>query len=327
MAWRSSSFPGPTPAGVTGVDAGGLASGSGSRRGGAAGHRRWRRWPAPARTRRPAGAARSTSAACRTGCPGVGALDHPAAANLDRRWHSTGGDLTNHPTLGQNPPARLPVIAGVQVHHWLGGQRTDHPDGVQGGRQQPVVATVGRGGQHRQRNAARLYGHRALQPLLAAVHGTGSGNLAAAGRLGGAPVRGQVLQFQAEQPVIGGQHRKAQLLGRPGGNPLVTAATQGGGRARRPGPTGVPGWTMAGQAPDLPVTAGCKSPRIITARACPISPRPTGAGPKRSTPPSDGWSARGPVALAAGQGQAAGRRLVQAVAASSSTSASDSTRS
>jgi hypothetical protein len=36
---------------------------------------------------------------------------------------------------------------------------------------------------------------------------------------------------------------------------------------------------MAGQARDLPMIAGCESPLIITARACPVPLRPTGAGP------------------------------------------------
>jgi hypothetical protein len=40
-----------------------------------------------------------------------------------------------------------------------------------------------------------------------------------------------VLQFQAEQPVIGGQHQQAQLLGQAQGDPLTAAAAQGRGRA------------------------------------------------------------------------------------------------
>src|SRR5215217_5947989 len=72
--------------------------------------------------------------------PGVGALDHPPAARLDRRWHPAGGDLADHAARGQDLPARLVVIAGVQVHDWLGGQQTHRTDGVQGRREQPVVA-------------------------------------------------------------------------------------------------------------------------------------------------------------------------------------------
>jgi hypothetical protein len=36
---------------------------------------------------------------------------------------------------------------------------------------------------------------------------------------------------------------------------------------------------MAGQARDLPMIAGYESPLIITARACLVPLRPTGAGP------------------------------------------------
>jgi hypothetical protein len=117
------------------------------------------------------------------------------------------------------------------VHDWLGGQRTDRTDGVQGRREQAVIAVVGRGRQRRQRDAGRLDRDRALEALLAAVHGAGSGDLAAAGCLGGAAVHRQLLQLQAEQLVIGAQHQQAQLLGDPGGDPFVAAAAQRGRRA------------------------------------------------------------------------------------------------
>jgi hypothetical protein len=46
-----------------------------------------------------------------------------------------------------------------------------------------------------------------------------------------------VVQAQAEHAVVGGQHRQAQLLGQAQGDPLVTAAAQGG---RRAGVVGAP---------------------------------------------------------------------------------------
>jgi hypothetical protein len=184
-----------------------------------------------ARTRPRFGAAGYTSAACRLGAPGVGPLDHPPAASLNRGWQPTSSDLTHHAPNGQHLPTRLVVVAGVQVHHRPSGQRPHHIDGVQGRGQQPVVTVVGRCGQHRQRDATRLDRHQALQPLLAPVHWAGPGNLAAAGRLGSAPIHRQVLQLHAEQPVIGGQHQQAQLLGQAQGDPLIAAAAQGRGRA------------------------------------------------------------------------------------------------
>ena len=127
----------------------------------------------------------------------------------------SGGDLARQRAVGQDLPARLIVITGVQVHHWLGGQRPDHLQGVQGRGQQPIVTAVGRGRHGGQGDAARLDGHRALHPLLAAVDRAWPGHLAAAGRFGGAAVHGQLLQRQAEQLVIGGQHGQAQLVGTP----------------------------------------------------------------------------------------------------------------
>jgi hypothetical protein len=94
--------------------------------------------------------------------PGMGPLDHPATASLDRRWQPAGGDLAHHPALGQDLPAWLVVVAGVQVHQGSGGERPDQADGVQGRGQQPIVALVGRGRQGGQRDAARLDGDRAF---------------------------------------------------------------------------------------------------------------------------------------------------------------------
>jgi hypothetical protein len=44
-------------------------------------------------------------------------------------------------------------------------------------------------------------------------------------------VHGQVLQFQAEQPLVGAKHRQPEPFGKAEGDPLVTAAAQGGRRA------------------------------------------------------------------------------------------------
>jgi hypothetical protein len=103
----------------------------------------------------------------------------------------------------------------------------------------PAAADLDRCGQptggdltdHCQRDAARVGGDRALRPVLAAVHRTASGDPAAAGRLGGAAVHRQVLQLQAEDPLVGAKHRQAQLLGHAGADPLAAAAAQGGRRA------------------------------------------------------------------------------------------------
>src|SRR4029453_6822271 len=77
---------------------------------------------------------------------------------------------------------------------------------------------------------ARLGEDRPFQPLLATVHRARPGALAAARRLGDAPVHGQVLELETVHAVIGGQHRQAELLGHPGAEPLIPAATQGGRR-------------------------------------------------------------------------------------------------
>jgi hypothetical protein len=95
----------------------------------------------------------------------------------------------------------------------------------------PSPVVVGRGRHRPQRDATRLGDHRALEALLAAVHRAWAGGLAAAGRLGGAPVHGQLLQLQGEQPLVGAEHRQAQPFGEPEGDPLVPPAAQRGRRA------------------------------------------------------------------------------------------------
>jgi hypothetical protein len=84
----------------------------------------------------------------------MGALDRPAAACLDRCRDAPRGDLAEHGPLDQDLPAGLVVVGGVQVHHRLGRQDAEHGHGIQGRRQQSVVALVGRGGQRGQRDAA-----------------------------------------------------------------------------------------------------------------------------------------------------------------------------
>src|SRR5512132_3633709 len=66
--------------------------------------------------------------------PGMGALDHPPAGDLDRCRDTPRGDLANHPAFGQDLSAGLPVVASIQVHDWLGGQRADPTYGIQGRR-------------------------------------------------------------------------------------------------------------------------------------------------------------------------------------------------
>jgi hypothetical protein len=86
-------------------------------------------------------------------------------------------------------------------------------------------------GDRGQRDAGGVGGQGALQALFAAVHRAAPGHLAAAGGFGDAAVDGQVVQLQAEDAVVGGQHQQVQPLAQAERDPLVAAAPQGGGRA------------------------------------------------------------------------------------------------
>jgi hypothetical protein len=74
-------------------------------------------------------------------------------------------------------------------------------------------------------------GDRSFQPLLAAIHRAGTGDLATAGRLGDTAIHRQVRQLQAVHAVVGGQRQAVELVGHAQGDPLIPAAAQGGGRA------------------------------------------------------------------------------------------------
>jgi hypothetical protein len=51
----------------------------------------------------------------------LGAFDQPPAAHQDRGRDAPGGNLAHHRALGQDRPAGMVAVAGVQVHHQLGG--------------------------------------------------------------------------------------------------------------------------------------------------------------------------------------------------------------
>jgi hypothetical protein len=118
------------------------------------------------------------------------------------------------------------------MHSRLGllRQRTERGQGVQGGGQEAVITPVGRSSEHAQRDVARLHGQGALGALFATVDRAWAGGLAAVGRLGDAPVHGEVLQVQAEQAIVGGHGELEEQVVDAGGDPFVAAA-QGARRA------------------------------------------------------------------------------------------------
>jgi hypothetical protein len=186
----------------------GLPSGSRSRRDGAVDPPRSAPRPAAARTRPLSFAARYTSAACRTGCPRHGPLDHPAAARLNRRWRPTRGDLTPQPAVGQRLPAGLVVVAGVQVHRGRIGQQP--PAGpCTAVRVAAAVSRVAASKPSWRRLAgagtaasgmpAASQATERLRPCLRRSTGLGPATWPP-GRLGDTAVDGQVLGLQAVQP-------------------------------------------------------------------------------------------------------------------------------
>jgi hypothetical protein len=83
------------------------------------------------------------------------------------------------------------------------GQRPDVAEFVQGGGQQRGVIPLGRGEHPAERDAAPPDHERPFHAQLAAVHRAAARAFPAAGGLGDAPVDGEFLQDQADDPVIG----------------------------------------------------------------------------------------------------------------------------
>jgi hypothetical protein len=176
--------------------------------------------------------------------PAVGSLHRPAPSGLDGGGHALAGDLAGKAQFGEGLAGGLAVVTSVEVAGALAGQQAAKlaDRGLQGGCQQRRVVPVGARGSDAQRDARSLGGDRAFQAAFAPVHRGGPGELAAAWRLGHAPIDRHIGQFQADDLVIRVQRQGMDLLAdtplgpvfepaadRPvrapaGGDPLIPAA-------------------------------------------------------------------------------------------------------
>jgi len=119
----------------------------------------------------------------------------------------------------------------VEVDRDALGERADAVELVQRGGQQRGVVPVRRGQDPAERDAAPVDQQGPLHAEFSPVNGTAAGALAAAGCLGDAPVNGQFLQDQADDPVIGIPGDGLQLREDPQPDPLVAPFPDRGGAA------------------------------------------------------------------------------------------------
>ena len=155
----------------------------------------------------------------------------PALPGLDRGFVALMGDFPRHAASGELVAGLLRVVARVEMDGDVAGQRPDAAEFVQRGGQERGVVPV-RGGQHpAERDALSLNHERPFHAQLAAVDRAPARAFPAAGGLGDAPVDGQVLQDQADDPVIGLPRDLLQLAEDPGLDPLVAAFADRGGTA------------------------------------------------------------------------------------------------
>jgi hypothetical protein len=75
-----------------------------------------------------------------------------------------------------------------------------------------------------------VHDNRALGSLLATIDRAPPGHLSSAGRLGDAAIHDDVLELQADEPVVALLGNLGQLLHHPEADPLVATTAQGGGR-------------------------------------------------------------------------------------------------
>jgi len=133
-------------------------------------------------------------------------------------------------------------------------------------------------------------------PCFPAVGRAGTGAVPAAGRLGDAPVDGDVPQGQADDPVIGLPRDHLQVREDPGLDPLVAAVPDRGGSAgavgdRRIGAAGPQDLDQFLE--DDPV----RDPRLVAAQ------RVRGVIDGRSGSSAANWSQRAPAAMMGWQAQ------------------------
>src|SRR5215211_3841798 len=91
---------------------------------------------------------------------------------------------------------------------------------------------VGRSRDHSQRDALRVDHHRAFDAPLCPVHRAPASLLAPARGLGDATIDGHLGRIEADDSIVGFTRHLLQIVHHPRFYPLVTPATQRGGRAR-----------------------------------------------------------------------------------------------
>jgi hypothetical protein len=121
------------------------------------------------------------------------------------------------------------------VHGDVVGQRTQAVQTVQGRGEQWGVVAVGTGQDTTQWNAVPVRHARAFQPLFAAVDRGTPGHLAASGSLGDGAVHGDLVEDEADDPVVGVERDLLEPGEDPQSYPLVAATADRGGRAGRVG--------------------------------------------------------------------------------------------
>src|SRR5918995_5538179 len=178
----------------------------------------------------------------------VGSFHHPAQAGRERSRQALPGYHAHQAPLFQKPSDDLRVVGTVEVNAGVLGQPDYRlPSGVESGSQERRVVAVGPCRDHPERDTPRIHHRRAFDAPLAAVHRAPARLPAATRSFGDAPIDAHIGQFEADNPIVGGESDPFQSVHQTHLDPFVAPAPEGGWpntprrlsasrRSRRPGP-------------------------------------------------------------------------------------------
>ncbi len=176
--------------------------------------------------------------------PGVRALDHPPLARRQGRWLPLLGDLGEQATGREALAGDGRIVPPIEMDDDGVRERLKARQGVERRLEQRRIVPVGGGRDRAEREALRFNEGRAFESLFAPIDGTSPGHLAAARRLRDATIDSQMLQLQADHPVVRIEHDVVQRGHHASVDPCVPAPTQCRRRA------GVVGDPLVGAAKD-----------------------------------------------------------------------------
>jgi site-specific DNA recombinase len=164
-------------------------------------------------------------------------LDDPAGPGLNRGRHALAGDGAVETESVEERPGGATVVRAIEVDGDVVRQTAELLEPRESGAEERRVVPIGASRNDVQRDAGGVRHQGALESLLAPIDRRPPGHLATARGLGDAAVDGQVVQLQADHPVVRLQRQGVHLLAHTRCRPLLEPPPDRrvrAGRARDP---------------------------------------------------------------------------------------------